>query len=94
MRVSNEKIQIRLLFMDILTIPLINIKKITTFKNSLNIFKNNFIKIEYNMGTKKNEVADIRMLNRESFLSYMSQFSGMWEIEEKEKFTYEKDGIR
>jgi hypothetical protein len=90
MKVSNKEIKIRLLFIEILTIPIANIRKIYSFKNTINFLKSNYIKIEYNMGTKKNKIVDIGLLCRTSFLNYISQFLEPEKIEEKENFVREK----
>jgi hypothetical protein len=90
MNVNNADIQIRILFIDILTISLVKIRKIYSFKNSLNIFKNNFIKIEHDVGINKTEIIDIRIRNRHLFLEHMSKFEKMFAIEEREKFMREK----
>ena len=87
MNIGHYGLQIQQLSFNLLTVLPSDVKKITIFSNGINIFKNNFIKIEYCNNDAKKEVVYIQIWSRKSFIEYISNFSDMWEIEiTKEKF--------
>ena len=91
-KVDETGIYIKQLFFNILTIPFSDVRKIIILKNGVNIFKNNMIKIEYGkIGAIKNEIVDIRIPNRKSFIKHILQFSQEWEIEEKDNYIRENN---
>jgi len=87
MYIGYNGISIQQLSFNILTVPFSDVKKITVFCNGINIFRNNFIKIEYISRISKKEIIYVQVWSRKSFVKYISQFSEVWEIEiTKEKF--------
>jgi len=63
-------------------VPFEKVIKITISRNrNFILFKSCRVKIEYDGGSFKNSIADVRIVSRISFLEYISQFSYAWEIE-------------
>ena len=81
--VSEKGFYIKMLFTNILEVPIENIKKIVVFK------KGNRFKLEYNNGTIKNEIVDLRIIRKKSFILHISNLG--WPMETREKYKKEID---
>jgi hypothetical protein len=78
---TSEEFRIKMLFFSILIVPSSNIIKFIRFSEGCHF------KLEFNNGTKKNEIVDILALRKKKFIAYITEME--WPIEIRDKFEKE-----